>query len=95
MNELVSYLLKDRRECGHTDVVQVLLEDDRVNPGGDNNSAIKLACAKGHKEIVRLLLDDHRVDPGVDCNYPIQFPKPKKSTRERVPDYCVGSMWKN
>ena len=48
---------------GHEDVVQLLLEDERVDPSADSNSALVLASQEGHLEIVELLLGDPRTDP--------------------------------
>jgi hypothetical protein len=45
-----------------------LLQDPRVNPSADNNSAIRLASQFGHIAVVDRLLQDPRVDPSADNN---------------------------
>lgn len=49
--------------AGHVEVVRLLLKDGRINPGADDNYAIRWAARRGHTEVVRLLLEDGRVDP--------------------------------
>ena len=48
--------------------VQLLLQDERVDPSAYDNEAIRRACEKGHLNIVQLLLQDKRVDPSADNN---------------------------
>ena len=60
-------------ENGYLGVVQLLLQDKRVDPSAANNWAIRLASENGHLEIVRLLLQDKRVDPSADNNYAIRY----------------------
>ena len=60
-------------ECGHIEVVKILLTDSRVDPCDDNNYAIRLASERGHIEVVKLLLKDPRVDPGDDNNFAIEW----------------------
>lgn len=61
---------------GHTEIVELLLADDRVNPSDSGNLSvgitIKMAASEGRTEIVKLLLDDSRVNPGADNNYAIK-----------------------
>ena len=40
---------------GHTDVLALLLQDDRVNPAANDNYAIRMATRNGHTEVVALL----------------------------------------
>ena len=55
---------------GHVDVVRYLCElpgDRGVNPGADDNYAIRWAAANGHVDVVRLLCElpgDRGVNPG-------------------------------
>ncbi|KAI9350723.1 ankyrin repeat-containing domain protein [Obelidium mucronatum] len=59
-------------EYGHSDVVEALLKDDRVDPSQrDGNRMIKLAATFGRTAIARLLLKDSRVDPSVSNNFAI------------------------
>ncbi len=52
-------------------IVEVLLQDSRVDPSADKNKAIIKASSKGYYKIVKLLLKDSRVDPSADNNYAI------------------------
>lgn len=42
-----------------------------VNPGDNDNYAIRWTCEKGHTKIAKILLDDRRVDPTAKDNEPI------------------------
>src|SRR4051794_37732016 len=65
---------------GHTDIVKLLLKDNRVNPSADKNhgkiesnlsdntTAIQEATRNKHIDVVKLLLQDNRVDPSDDNN---------------------------
>ena len=54
---------------GRNDIMELLLNDRRADPGFYNTqSCIKLASKFGNSEAVRLLLLDSRVDPSVDYN---------------------------
>ena len=52
--------------------VKILLRDDRVDPGADDNHAIRVASRYGHLKMVRKLLKDSRVDPSALDNHAIQ-----------------------
>ena len=67
---------------GHLEVVKILLQDPRVDPGifqnwllydkigrgAKDNNPIRVASQMGHLEIVKLLMKDPRVDPSaLDC----------------------------
>jgi hypothetical protein len=69
-------------EKGHIGVIEILLQDSRVDPSADNNYgnielyshlrifiAIRMASEFGHIEVVKSLLQDSRVDPSADNNY--------------------------
>src|SRR5215217_300964 len=58
----IARILKNASTTGHSEVVKMLLADERVDPSANNNSAIQGASMKGHLEIVELLLADERVD---------------------------------
>ena len=63
----------DASQNGHYNVVKLLLEDNRVNPADDNNSAIQWASKKGHYNVVKLLLRDNSINPADDNNWAIQL----------------------
>ena len=51
-----NYAIIYASENGHTEVVKLLLLEERVDPSDDDNSAIKYAAIYGHTEVVNLLL---------------------------------------
>jgi ankyrin repeat protein len=55
------------------EIMELLLQDKRVDPSAHNNFAIQMASYAGHTEIVKLLLQDKRVDPSADNNYAIRL----------------------
>ncbi len=57
-------------ENGHKEIVKLLLEDPRVDPGDDDNYAI---ISTSDKEIFKLLLADPRVDPSDRDNWLIKW----------------------
>jgi ankyrin repeat protein len=61
---LISYAV----EKGNILVIQLLLNDNRVDPSVFNNYAIRFACETGSVEITRLLLNHPKVDPSVNNN---------------------------
>lgn len=61
-NDLFIELCK-REKIEH---VKLLLNDGRINPGNQNNKAIRLASQNAGGEVVKLLLNDERVNPGDD-----------------------------
>jgi ankyrin repeat protein len=56
--------INEASKNGHTEVVELLLKDRRVNP----NEAIREASKNGHIKVVKLLLKDRRVNPTVKDN---------------------------
>jgi ankyrin repeat protein len=53
---------------GSTEVLKILLQDERVDPSDNYNKAIRNAIGEGHTDVVRLLLQDSRVDPSDNGN---------------------------
>jgi ankyrin repeat protein len=49
-------------QCGHKDIVKLLLKDGRVDPSYDRNFAARYASNNGYIDIVELLLADDRVN---------------------------------
>lgn len=47
---------------GNTDIVEILLQDDRVNPSALNNYAMYQACINSRHEILDLIVNDKRFD---------------------------------
>ena len=69
-----NYAIKYASLDGYTEIVKLLLQDERVDPSADNrNDAIRYASMNGHTEIVKLLLQDKRVDPSNKKNLAIGF----------------------
>jgi len=63
-----NYAIRWASKNGQTNVVELLLKDERVNPAADDNYAIQLASQNGHTEVVKLLLKDPRVNPAANEN---------------------------
>lgn len=57
---------------GHVEIVNLLLNDPRVDPAAGDNIAIQKAASSGHVQVVDLLLNDPRVDPAAEDDYAIQ-----------------------
>lgn len=62
-NGCYSSLFAETCKDGQLELVEILLLDDRVNPGFNRNIAFSNACSRGHHEIVDILLKDTRVKP--------------------------------
>ena len=54
------------------DVLTILLQDPRVDPSINNNSAFKWACQNWIVAVVERLLQDPRVDPSVNDNWALK-----------------------
>ncbi len=50
---------------GHSQVVELLLDDTRVSPSSNRYSGLTAACSNGHTDIVKMVLHDSRVDINV------------------------------
>jgi ankyrin repeat protein len=55
-------------QCGHEEIVLMLLDIPSVDPGACNNWAIRQTSTNGHADIVKLLLARSDVDPGAMRN---------------------------
>ena len=60
-------------KTGNIKVIDRLLQDDRIDPSADDNSAIKWASTLGHLDVVNRLLQDSKVDPSASWNYSIMW----------------------
>jgi len=62
------------RACELGDIAQVnqLLKEGVIDPGAEDNQAIRSAAEKGHLEVIERLLQEKRVDAIADCNHAIQ-----------------------
>ncbi len=49
-------------ESGHTQLVERLLKETKMQPGVSSNTAIQVAASNGHIDIVKVLLQDPRVN---------------------------------
>jgi hypothetical protein len=63
------YAIRWAARNGHTEVVKVLLADDRVSPEVARNYAIGMAAINGHVEVVKLLMQHPKVNPADDEEY--------------------------
>lgn len=56
-------LIRRASALGFYDIVKLLLQDPRVDPGAYANEAIRMAVNGKHPRVVNLLLEDSRVNP--------------------------------
>ena len=68
-----NFAIRYASQFDHTEIVKVLLDDDRVDPSAQNNYAIRWASQNGHTDVVKLLLKDDRVNPSDLNNYAIRW----------------------
>jgi hypothetical protein len=75
---------------GHLAVVDLLLQDARVDPSANNNDAVRRAVENGHIAVVDRLLEDDRVDFAVAIR--CSEPKDRKrfECRERLTEICIA-----
>ncbi len=85
---------------GHIEVVNILLEDSRVDPSAKDNYASRWASYYGHIEVVNRLLEDPRVDPSAVDNYAIRLASinghieiVKRLLEDSRVDQCVKIFW--
>lgn len=83
--DVVNRLLQDKRviatsglfivavSLGNVDIVNRLLQDPHVDPGTENNRAIRRAALRGYADVVERLIKDRRVDPSDDEDAAIRF----------------------
>ena len=57
---------------GHSDVVEVLLQDGRADPTAGENCCIRNASYYGHTKVIELLLQDGRADPTAQNNFALR-----------------------
>ena len=62
---------------GNADLLDLLLQDPRVDPSVLDNFAIRRASAYGHLAVVDRLLRDPRIDPSADNNLAIRLASEK------------------
>lgn len=66
-------LIRCASKRGYTEIVELLLRDNRVDPASCDNDAIEDASRYGHTEVVKLLLKDSRINPTTKHNYAIRM----------------------
>lgn len=57
---------------GYTEIVKLLLKDERVDPTACDNYALRWAALEGHIEVVKVLLADGRADPAAEDNWAVR-----------------------
>jgi len=57
---------------GDVETVEILLQEQSVNPATQHNEALRFAAENGHTEVVKVLLQDSRVDPTANNNAAIR-----------------------
>ncbi|OJU80403.1 MAG: hypothetical protein BGO10_05760 [Chlamydia sp. 32-24] len=66
-------LIREAVKNGCTEIVKILLEDSRVDPGANHQECLLLAVRDGATAIVELLLKNAHVSPSVDGNLPLKI----------------------
>ena len=66
------YMLRYACVEGEFDILDLLLQDPRVNPSINDNTPIKYASERGFTNIVERLLRDPRVDPSAEKQYALK-----------------------
>ncbi|KAI8895027.1 hypothetical protein BC833DRAFT_602768, partial [Globomyces pollinis-pini] len=56
----------------HIEIVQLLLNDARIDPSANDNRAFEIAVEMGHIEIVKMLLHD-LIDPSENGNRALEI----------------------
>jgi|688.fasta_scaffold868271_2 hypothetical protein len=57
----------------NNEIIEILLNDTRVDPSTHNNSCLLWACNNDNIEIAALLLEDPRVDPTTAISYALSL----------------------
>ena len=68
---VVRFLVINKEDSVHLELVKILLADKRFDPSMGDNFAIIDASRFGHPDLARLLLADKRVDPSAAENFAI------------------------
>ena len=66
---------------GWLNVVNILLDDRRVNPGAWESISLLKACENGHTEIVKRLLESGKVNPHAEGDYAMRIALQKGYTK--------------
>lgn len=64
--------LRGAAENGHVEVVQVLLQDGRVDPAADESVSLWRSALMGRFDVVETLLRDRRADPAARDNWAVR-----------------------
>jgi len=54
---------------GHTEIVRLLLLDDKIDPSESKNNALSRAAYNGHSDIVKMIIDHPRTDLSIKKDY--------------------------
>ncbi|KAJ3253176.1 hypothetical protein HK103_000817 [Boothiomyces macroporosus] len=60
-------------ELGYDRIVDLILNETRLDPSLNGQLLLRKACSKGHLQVVERLLQDKRVDPSVFNNLPLRL----------------------
>jgi len=71
-NHPISWAATNENAKINTEIVRMLLDDDRIDPSINNDIAIRFASLRGRAGAVRMLLKDGRVDPSSTDNNAIR-----------------------
>jgi hypothetical protein len=77
-------------KSGHLEVVERLLQDERVDPSARDNQAVRWAAENGYLTVVDRLLEDDRVDAAVAFRHSRPEHRKRFECRERLTEICIG-----
>ena len=76
----IHQVFSDSSKLGKTDMIRLLLNDNRIDPSVKNSLAIRWASKYGQDDVVKLLLSDGRIDPSAGDNYGVRWASGKGHT---------------
>jgi hypothetical protein len=71
-------IISNYSDCGYVELVEILLNDPRVNPSVNKNLPLRLAYKQENREIVFLLWNDIRVKNTLQKDHPNIYEELKK-----------------
>jgi hypothetical protein len=77
-------------KSGRLEVVERLLQDERVDPSARDNQAVRWAAENGYLTVVDRLLEDDRVDAAVAFRHSRPEHRKRFECRERLTEICIA-----
>lgn len=67
------WIWKTACENGYIEVILVLLNDSRINPGANDSFPLRCAASYGNTDIIKILLKDGRVNPNDRDTHTVRY----------------------